>query len=302
MSGGSLDSAQAVESNRAASYSNGHSVFVDGTETVKLLNQSQINSLITDSFTWAFWYRDTSISTGDLGGFKLDNSPSQAIRIRPVPVAPGVQFLQSIVQFNGVSTSATDSIGTALANNTWHHIAMVVTKGSGGANPGNVKVYIDGSQVSNFTGPVTTNQEAAAVQGDTTWGVGSAIEDDGAEAVSSRLTLMKWLFGTRPYLLTISERFTTAETVHSILPQTLGHTTALQICSTTLGLRTITQTPKEMLLTPQQKEALCLAHHQHHLDHEEVRYRKQVRAGRLRVYNRLFSAVILKQVSPEVQP
>ena len=171
--------APAVQSNRAASYSNGHSVFVDGTETVKLLNQSQINTLIRGSFTWAFWYRDTSISTGDLGGFKLDNSPATSVRIRPVPVAPGVQFLQSIVQFNGVSTSATDSIGTALANNTWHHIAMVVTKGAGGANPGNVKVYIDGSQVSNFTGPVTTNQEAAAVQGDTTWGVGSAIEDDG---------------------------------------------------------------------------------------------------------------------------
>ena len=179
MVGGSVDSAQAVEGNKAIPYSNGHSVFVDGTETVKLLNQSQINSLITDSFTWAFWYRDTSISTGDLGGFNLANSPSHSVRIRPIPVAPGVQFLQSIVQLNGVSTSATDSIGTALANNTWHHIAMVVTKGAGGANPGNVKVYIDGSQVSNFTGPVTTNQEAAAVQGDTTWGVGSAIEDDG---------------------------------------------------------------------------------------------------------------------------
>ena len=178
LSGGSLDSAQAVESNRAASYSNGHSVFVDGTETVKLLNQSQINSLITDSFTWAFWYRDTSISTGDLGGFKLDNSPSQAIRIRPVPVAPGVQFLQSIVQFNGVSTSATDSIGTALANNTWHHIAMVVTKGSGGANPGNVKVYIDGSQVSTLRAlsPPIKKRLLFTL---TTWGVGSAIEDDG---------------------------------------------------------------------------------------------------------------------------
>ena len=57
--------------------------------------------------------------------FELDQSP----------VAPGVQFLQSIVQFNGVSTSATDSIGTALSNNTWHHVAMVVTKGAGGCKP-----------------------------------------------------------------------------------------------------------------------------------------------------------------------
>ena len=178
--GGAAASAAATQKNRGVvPYSNGHSVFVDGTETVKLLNQSQINTLIRGSFTWAFWYRDTSISTGDLGGFMLSSAPAQAVRIRPVPVAPGVQFLQSIVQLNGVSTSATDSIGTALANNTWHHIAMVVTKGAGGANPGNVKVYIDGVQKSNFTGPVTTNQEAANVQADTTWGVGAAIADDG---------------------------------------------------------------------------------------------------------------------------
>lgn len=177
--GSTQSSSQAVQGNRASPYANGHSVFVDGTETIKLLNQSQINTLIRGSFTWAFWYRDTSISTGDLGGFMLSNAPAQAVRIRPVPVAPGVQFLQSIVQFNGVSTSATDSIGTALSNNTWHHVAMVVTKGAGGANPGNVKVYIDGSQVSNFTGPVTTNQEAANVQADTTWGVGATIADNG---------------------------------------------------------------------------------------------------------------------------
>jgi len=178
-SSASASAAQDFLRKSGASYSNGHSVFVDGTETVKMLKQSQINTLIRDSFTWAFWYRDTSISTGDLGGFNLSNAVSQAVRIRPIPVAPGVQFLQTVVNFNGVSTSATDSIGTALANDTWHHIALVVTKGGGGSLPGNVKVYIDGVQKSNFTGPVTTNQEAAAVQADTTWGVGSSIEDDG---------------------------------------------------------------------------------------------------------------------------
>lgn len=163
----------------AAPYSNGHSVFVDGTETVKLLNQSQINTLIRGSFTWSFWYRDTTVSTTDLGGFKLDNSPSQVVRIRTVPVAPSMTFLQTIVAFNGSSTSQTTNIGASISNNTWHHIAMVVTKGSGGANAGNVKVYIDGVQKVSFNGPSTTNQEAANVQADTTWGVGSAIEDDG---------------------------------------------------------------------------------------------------------------------------
>jgi hypothetical protein len=179
LSGGSLDSAQAVEGNRATPYSNGHSVFVDGTETVKLLNQSQINNLINDSFTWAFWYRDTAIATSDLGGINTANSPAHAIRIRPVPVAPGVQFLQSVVTINGSTGSATTSIGSALVANTWHHIAMVVTKGSGGANTGTVKVYIDGVEKQSFAGPTTANQEAANVQSDTTWGVGAAIEDDG---------------------------------------------------------------------------------------------------------------------------
>ena len=165
---------------RGVSYSNGHSVFVDGTETVKLLNQSQINSLVRNSFTWAFWYRDTAITTGDLGGYNTSNSPSQAIRIRPIPVAPGLTFLQSVVNFNGVSTSATTNIGSTLSNNTWHHIAMTVQKGSGGANTATVKVYVDGVEKQSFSGPSTTNQEAAGVQSDTTWGVGSAIEDDGS--------------------------------------------------------------------------------------------------------------------------
>ena len=177
--GSTQSSSQAVQGNRAASYSNGHSVFVDGTETVKLLNQSQINSLITDSFTWAFWYHDTSRSTGDLGGINTSNAPANAIRIRTIPVAPGVQFLLTVVALSGPSTSQVASIGTALANNTWHHIAMVVTKGAGGSNPGNVKVYIDGVEKQSFTGPVTSTQEAASVQGDTTWGVGASIEDDG---------------------------------------------------------------------------------------------------------------------------
>ena len=171
--------APAARKNLPAVYSNGHSVFVDGTETVKLLNQSQINSLISDSFTWAFWYHDTVVSTSDLGGINTANSPAHAVRIRPVPVAPGVTFLQSLVTINGSTGSATTSIGTALANNTWHHIAMTVQKGAGGANTGTVKVYIDGVEKQSFTGPTTTGQEAANVQSDTTWGVGAAIEDDG---------------------------------------------------------------------------------------------------------------------------
>jgi len=177
--GSTQSSSQTVQGNRVTPYSNGHSVFVDGTETVKLLNQSQINNLINDSFTWAFWYHDTSIATSDLGGINTANSPSHAVRIRPVPVAPGVQFLQSVVTINGSTGSATTSIGTALANNTWHHIAMTVQKGAGGANTGTVKVYIDGVEKQSFTGPTAANQEAANVQSDTTWGVGAAIEDDG---------------------------------------------------------------------------------------------------------------------------
>ncbi len=182
MGGGVVSTSGAAQNkaNRgAAPYSNGHSVFVDGTETVKLLNQSQINSLINDSFTWAFWYRDTSIATSDLGGINTASSPSHAVRIRPVPVAPGVQFLQSVVTINGSTGSATTSIGTALANNTWHHIAMTVQKGAGGANTATVKVYIDGVEKQSFAGPTATNQAAANVQSDTTWGVGAAIEDDG---------------------------------------------------------------------------------------------------------------------------
>jgi len=178
--GGAAAAAAATQAGRSVvPYSNGHSVFVDGTETVKLLNQSQINNLINDSFTWAFWYHDTSISTGDLGGINTANSPAHAVRIRPVPVAPGVQFLQSVVTINGSTGSATTSIGTALANNTWHHIAMTVQKGAGGANTATVKVYIDGVEKQSFAGPTATNQEAANVQSDTTWGVGAAIEDDG---------------------------------------------------------------------------------------------------------------------------
>jgi len=179
--GVATSSAPAARKNlsQPAVYSNGHSVFVDGTETVKLLNESQINTLIRGSFTWAFWYHDTSISTQDLGGISLATGASTAIRIRTIPVAPGVQFLQSQVTLNNSTGQDVASIGTAIANNTWHHIAMTVQKGAGGANTGTVKVYIDGVEKQSFTGPSATNQEAAAVQDDTTWGVGSAIEDDG---------------------------------------------------------------------------------------------------------------------------
>jgi len=177
--GGDVSQASSQGNRNVQPYSNGHSVFVDGTETVKLLNQSQINTLIRGSFTWAFWYHDTSISTQDLGGINLQTGQATAIRIRTIPVAPGVQFLQSAVTVNNSTTQDVVSIGTAIANNTWHHIAMTVQKGAGGANTGTVKVYIDGVEKSSFTGPSATNQEAADVQDDTTWGVGASIEDDG---------------------------------------------------------------------------------------------------------------------------
>ena len=177
--GSTQSSSQAVQGNRVTPYSNGHSVFVDGTETVKLLNQSQINTLIRGSFTWAFWYHDTSISTQDLGGINLATGQATHIRLRTLPVAPGVQFLQTVVTLNNSASQDVASIGTAIANNTWHHIAMTVQKGSGGANTGTIKVYIDGVEKQSFTGPSATNQEAADVQDDTTWGVGSAIDDDG---------------------------------------------------------------------------------------------------------------------------
>jgi len=180
INGGASVAAASTQGNRGiVPYSNGHSIFVDGTETVKLLNQSQINTLIRDSFTWAFWYRDTSVAVSELGGIQLQSGLSQAVRIRTVPVAPGVQFLQAVVEFNNVNSQSIDSIGTAIAANTWHHIAMTVQKGSGGANTATVKVYIDGTEKQSFSGPSTTNQEAAAVQDDTTWGVGSAIGDNG---------------------------------------------------------------------------------------------------------------------------
>ena len=217
-------------------------------------------------------------------------------------MAPGVQFLQSVVTINGSTGSATTSIGTALANNTWHHIAMTVQKGAGGANTGTVKVYIDGVEKQSFTGPTTTNQEAANVQSDTTWGVGAAIEDDGNGGgfVSGFFDEVAFWDTVLP-ADDIGTIYNSGNGTSDLSSDFGSYNDALQTCSTTLGLRTITQIPKEMLLMPQQKEALCSAHHQHHLDHEEVRYRKQVRTGRSRIYHRLLSAVILKQVSFEVQ-
>ena len=148
---------------------------LDGTDAIAVLDNNKIQTLLRDSFTYAFWFHDLSLATSDLGGFEITTGTAQNFRLRYLPVAPGVNFI--ILQFKANNNGSQHVISKSLSANTWHHIAVTVGKASG-ANTAVMKLYVDGSAVgSSYAGPTGTAQEAFAATSTLRWGVGAYWDD-----------------------------------------------------------------------------------------------------------------------------
>ena len=158
-----------------APYANTKSLALDGTDAIAVLDNNKIQTLLRDSFTYAFWFHDLSLATSDLGGFEITTGTAQNFRLRYLPVAPGVNFI--ILQFKANNNGSQHVISKSLSANTWHHIAVTVGKASG-ANTAVMKLYVDGSAVgSSYAGPTGTAQEAFAATSTLRWGVGAYWDD-----------------------------------------------------------------------------------------------------------------------------
>ena len=186
MSGGSLDSAQAVERNKAVAYSNSHSLSFDGTDHAAVLSGTEIEALTRADFTWAFWIKDNSYSTASFGGFNDSNGTANDFYIRFLPVAPGVNFLQIYYKLNGIGSNAVISVGSSLTADTWHQIAVTVTLGAGASDTSTIKTYLNGSVISTVTnGPKKSDHSATSIESDQTWGIGARIEKSSSAAPSA---------------------------------------------------------------------------------------------------------------------
>ena len=161
-----------------AAYENTKSLSLDGTDAIAVLDANKLQTLLRDSFTYSFWYYDTSLATSDFAGFEIATGTAQNFRLRYLPVAPGVSFI--ILQFKANNNGPQHVISQFLSSNTWHHIAVTVQKRSG-ANSANMKLYVNGSSVgSTFAGPPGVHQELFTATSTLRWGVGALWTDDGA--------------------------------------------------------------------------------------------------------------------------
>ena len=186
LSGGSLDSAQAVEGNRVTPYANSHSLSFDGTDHAAVLSGTEIEALTRADFTWAFWIKDNSYSTASFGGFNDSNGTANDFYIRFLPVAPGVNFLQIYYKLNGIGSNAVISVGSSLTADTWHQIAVTVTLGAGASDTSTIKTYLNGSVISTVTnGPKKSDHSATSIESDQTWGIGARIEKSSSAAPSA---------------------------------------------------------------------------------------------------------------------
>lgn len=158
-----------------AAYENTKSLALDGTDAIAVLDNVKIQGLLRDSFTYAFWFHDTSLASSDLGGFEITTGTAQNFRLRYLPVAPNVNFL--ILQFKANNNGSQHVISKTLSANTWHHIAVTVSKAAG-ANTATMKLYVDGVAVgSSYAGPTGTAQAAFAATSTLRWGIGAFWDD-----------------------------------------------------------------------------------------------------------------------------
>ena len=186
LSGGSLDSAQAVERNKAVAYSNSHSLSFDGTDHAAVLSGTEIEALTRADFTWAFWVKDNSYSTASFGGFNDINGTTNDFYVRFLPVAPTVNFLQVFYKLNGVGSNAVINVGSSLAADTWHQIVVTVTLGAGASDTSTIKTYLNGSVISTVTnGPKKSDHSATSIESDQTWGIGARMEKSTSNAPSA---------------------------------------------------------------------------------------------------------------------
>ena len=158
-----------------APYANTKSLAFDGTDAIAVLDNNKIQTLLRDSFTYAFWLHDSFLSSSELGGFEITTGTAQNFRLRYLPIAPGVNFI--ILQFKANNNGSQHVINKTLSANTWHHIAVTVQKATG-ANTATMKLYVDGVAVgSSYAGPTGTAQAAFAATSTLRWGVGAYWND-----------------------------------------------------------------------------------------------------------------------------
>lgn len=142
MVGGSVDSAQAVEGNKAASFSDTQAWSLDGVDDA-LTTQGNPDFFSGSGVTFSFWVKDDGI------GSKLfiQQRASDTERYR-IGFSGGFPIFSN----NASAGSSTFLAGAAISNNTYTHVCWSIDISSTSNFLANTKCYLNGVDAGKFLG------------------------------------------------------------------------------------------------------------------------------------------------------
>ena len=142
LSGGSLSSAQAVEGNRAPSFSDTQAWSLDGVDDA-LTTQSSPDFFSGSGVTFSFWVKDDGIASK----LFIQQRASDTERYR-IGFSGGYPIFQN----NASAGNSTFLAGTVISNNTYTHVCWSIDISSTSNFLANTKCYLNGVDAGKFFG------------------------------------------------------------------------------------------------------------------------------------------------------
>ena len=169
---------------REASYSNEYAMFLDGSESVGVLNSTDITNIFRGDHTYSFWVWDAAFGTTYACGISKPTAPDHEIGVRFLNI--GTMYLQVFHDLDGTGGNAFYNVGSSLTTSNWHQITVTCEKGASGSDKSTIKLYLDGTLVgTNINGPTKEKQDAFSAESGQLFGVGARYGSNNSPALHS---------------------------------------------------------------------------------------------------------------------